>query len=321
LPRNRFTGRTRNNRSISTYDPSRPCPRHEPGRRLGIAAVPFDQFRVCRAKFFKLFDADAGLAMVRAYHDWILEELVTPFPQRFIQSQVTYLGDPEIAAAEVRRNAERGFRAVLFTENPDKLGLPSIHSGKWDPFFRACEETKTAICIHVGSSSHVIKPSSDSPVDAFQNAITVSPILATYDWLFSGVPIRFPDLKIILSEGGIDWVPLVYSRLVSQWRLHPPDVWPEPELTTVEVLFRNFFFSALWDEIGYGFFAEHAPSQLILEVDYPHADSVYPHSQTHFARCMKGIDERIQRQIAYENAAKLFRHEPAPSGWTGEADG
>jgi len=41
----------------------------------------------------------------------------------------------------VRRNAERGFTAVTFSEAPHMLGLPSLHSGHWDPLMAACEET------------------------------------------------------------------------------------------------------------------------------------------------------------------------------------
>ena len=48
--------------------------------------------------------------------------------------------DPQEAAAEVRRNAARGVRAVAFSEIPHHLGLPSIHSGYWDPFFAAAQK-------------------------------------------------------------------------------------------------------------------------------------------------------------------------------------
>ena len=41
----------------------------------------------------------------------------------------------------MRRNAERGFKAVSFPENPVDLELPSMHTDYWDPFLRACEET------------------------------------------------------------------------------------------------------------------------------------------------------------------------------------
>ena len=36
---------------------------------------------------------------------------------------------------------------------PPALGMPSIHSGEWDPLFAACCDTGTVLCCHVGSSS------------------------------------------------------------------------------------------------------------------------------------------------------------------------
>jgi predicted TIM-barrel fold metal-dependent hydrolase len=56
-------------------------------------------------------------------------------------------------AAEVRRVAARGVRAVTWSENPEKLGVPSFHSEHWDPFWRACDELGMVICLHIGSSS------------------------------------------------------------------------------------------------------------------------------------------------------------------------
>jgi hypothetical protein len=57
--------------------------------------------------------------------------------------------DTELATAEIRRNAGRGMRAVCFSEIPPHVGLPSVHSGHGDPFFAACLETETVVCMHV----------------------------------------------------------------------------------------------------------------------------------------------------------------------------
>ena len=73
------------------------------------------------------------------------------------------LWDAELAAAEVRRNAARGVRAVAFSELPPYLGLPSIYSGYWDPFFQACEETGTVVCMHIGSGTKTPQTSPDAP--------------------------------------------------------------------------------------------------------------------------------------------------------------
>ena len=55
------------------------------------------------------------------------------------RSRSSPLWDPQLMAAEVRRMAAKGCHAVTFSENPEKLGLPSFHSDHWDPFWQACE--------------------------------------------------------------------------------------------------------------------------------------------------------------------------------------
>ena len=46
---------------------------------------------------------------------------------------------------------------------PYHLGLPTIHSGYWEPFFAACAETGTVVAMHIGSSSKMPAASPDAP--------------------------------------------------------------------------------------------------------------------------------------------------------------
>ena len=158
-------------------------------------------------------DPELALAVVRAANDWHLEAWAGPYPERIIPVQLPWLLDPEVAAAEIRANAERGFRAVTFPELPERLGLPSLHTGYWDPFMAACDETGTVVCLHVGSSSSAPMTSSDAPADTIGVLFFGWAMFAAVDWLYSKLPVRFPDLKICLSEGGIGWVPGLMDRL------------------------------------------------------------------------------------------------------------
>ena len=65
----------------------------------------------------------AGLC-VRAYNDWMVDEWCGTSGGRLLPLCIVPLWDAEEAAAEVRRNAARGVRAVAFTEMPPYLGLP-----------------------------------------------------------------------------------------------------------------------------------------------------------------------------------------------------
>ena len=67
---------------------------------------------------------------------------------------ITFLTDPEEAVKEIRRNAERGFTSVSLPERPQRIGLPSLFSGYWDPIVATCAETATVISLHVGSSGN-----------------------------------------------------------------------------------------------------------------------------------------------------------------------
>jgi predicted TIM-barrel fold metal-dependent hydrolase len=51
---------------------------------------------------------------------------------------------------------------------------------------------------------------------------------------------------------------------------------------------------------------------IMLEVDYPHADSTWPDSQEFFHRNLRDLPVAEQRKLAYANAAALFR-QPLPA--------
>ena len=53
-----------------------------------------------------------------------------------------------------------------------------------------------------------------------------------------------------------------------------------------------------------------APDKLgLIESDYPHADSNWPETQSHFARQFKDIPNTEVEAMAWRNAAQLFRME------------
>ena len=95
-----------------------------------------------------------------------------------------------------------GFRAVSFPEFPAQLGLPSIFTGHWDPLFAACEETGTVVCLHTGASAWAPLPSPDPPFELLPTLFPVNALVAAAEWLWSGVPLRFPALAVALSRAG-----------------------------------------------------------------------------------------------------------------------
>src|SRR3954464_2998789 len=185
------------------------------------ASLSFPTFpRFCGQTFLEGKDHELGLACVRAYNDWMVEEWCGDSGGRLIPLIIIPLWDGELAASEIRRNAERGVRAVTFCEIPPNLGLPSIHSGEWDPFFAACDETDTVINMHVGSSSKMPATGPDAPVAVALTLTFGNAMASLTDWLFSGKLQQFPNLRLAYSEGQIGWLPYVLERADDVWEEH-----------------------------------------------------------------------------------------------------
>lgn len=251
---------------------------------------------------------DLALAVVRAANDWHLEEWAGTHPGRIIPMQLPWLLDPEVAAAEIRANAARGFTAVTFPELPERLGLPSLHTGYWDPFIAACEETETVICLHVGSSSSVPQTSSDAPADTIGVLFFAWAMFAAVDWLYSKIPVRFPNVKICLSEGGVGWVAGLMDRLDHVGRYQEMfGTWDGIDLTPREVFKRNFWFCAIDDPSGLDHRDRIGVDRIMLESDYPHQDGTWPDTQAILHSQIGHFSEDEIRKLTWQNASELFR--------------
>jgi predicted TIM-barrel fold metal-dependent hydrolase len=265
-------------------------------------------------------DPEVALSCVRAYNDWVVEEWCAAYPDRLIPCQLPFLADPVLAAEEIRRNAARGVRAVSFSENPEGLGFPSMHSRHWDPFLAACEETGTVVNLHVGSSGTIMQPAVDSPVPVIVALFPMSGFAAVVDWVFAKVPIRFPNIKIAMSEGGASWVPTVLERLKRSYdRRAENDVWSATDPHPIDLVHRNFWFTSIEDPSAFRLLDIIGEDRVMVEVDYPHADSSWPASQDLFRQDLGHLPVSTITKLCYENAAALYQCPLPPEDMIGRS--
>ena len=310
--------------SLAAYDEFRPSV-SEPVARLADMDVAGIWASLCfgstiwgfaGARFSRFSDPTLGLACLRAYNDWVVDTWCATDPARLIPCQLPWFLDADVAAAEIRRNAERGVRAVSFSENPEALGFPSIYDSFWDPFLAACAETGTVVNLHTGSSGRVSNPSSVSPPEVIAALFPVSGIETVVDWIYAKVPVRHPELRIVLSEAGLSWVPMVIERLRRAHRsVAASEVWTATDPDPVELLHRNFWFASLEDPAGFRLLDIIGDDHVMVETDFPHMDSTWPGCQAMIRSELSHLPNATIAKVCYENACALYDCPPPPSSW------
>lgn len=273
-------------------------------------AFPSSFVRFCGQRFYEAEDKELADLCVKAYNDWQVEEWCDGTGGRLIPCIIVQLWDPDLAAAEVRRNAARGVRAMTFSEIPPYLGLPSIHdpSGYWDPLFEACAETNTVVNMHIGSSSKMPSTSADAPA-AVGSTLTFNNAMASMtDFMFSGVLARFPNLKLSYSEGQIGWIPYILERADKVWEENRGwggigDKVPEPPSTYYYKQIYGCFFDDIY---GLENIEKVGINNACFETDYPHSDSTWPASKEVAQKLMGDLPHDIQSKLVRGNAIDLF---------------
>jgi predicted TIM-barrel fold metal-dependent hydrolase len=269
-----------------------------------------NQVRFCGQVFLWMRDKEFALACVRAYNDWVVEEWCGDSGGRLLPVCLIPMWDPIAAAAEVRRNAARGVRAVAFSELPTQLELPSIHdrNGYWLPFFDACDETGTTVCSHIGSSSTIATTSADAPFGVAVALSTINSQLAMADWLLSGLFAKYKNLKLALSESQIGWMPFMFERVDRIWRQDNamselPAVLKAPPSTYAAGRLYGCFFE---DTFGLEVRDSIGVDSITFESDYPHQDSTWPDTQTYAEQIMSSLDDETVHKILRGNAIRML---------------
>jgi predicted TIM-barrel fold metal-dependent hydrolase len=257
-------------------------------------------------------EPELSFAVVRAWNDWYHEQWVSVAPDRFIPiGYVSYLG-PEEAAAEVRRNAERGFKGVALRD-PADLDLFWFGTGHWDPLLRACDETSTVIVHH----TEPVPWMKGAPPQIAGNAPYSYPMGQTLfqleaaqfvnSMLFGGVLTRFPALRVLVAESGGSWLPHYLRRLL--WtREHSPltrNGWPDPDCEPGDIVRENFYFSTQELDVPFELAAQGL-TKWLFEDDYPHIESIWPDTAKQFDADTAGQPAEAIERLAWRTGAELF---------------
>jgi predicted TIM-barrel fold metal-dependent hydrolase len=233
---------------------------------------------------------------------------------------------------------------------PEFLGLPSIHDpGRfWDPLFAAAAEVGLPLCTHLGTGAAGITGGAEGPdyvrpdipigIDVVKTQLAGQDTLL--DWLYADHFQRFPDLRLVLSENGIGWIPAVLQ--VADWMAEmsrnrvpqPGEAGNDPTIGEAErqaaqaaierraqaashsqlpsEIFREHIFGCfIHDPMGLKLIHDIGIDNVMIETDFPHTASWFPYSMPKAQDSIAhlSLEERIK--VLRGNAEAVFNFTPA----------
>ncbi|HXW83909.1 MAG TPA: amidohydrolase family protein [Candidatus Binataceae bacterium] len=158
-------------------------------------------------------DVELSQAYCRAYNRWIAE-FCRPYSDRIIPIAHLSLGDPQAAAAELRRAVKDGCRGAFvapFTITHKPHGHPDH-----DPVFAAAQELDVPLAIHPTFEPRGLNRARFHGMErmpllgVIASQILQQPLSTFFQY---GVFDRFPRLKLVVLESGSSWLGFWMDRM------------------------------------------------------------------------------------------------------------
>ncbi len=254
---------------------------------------------------YQVEDLDILKATFNLYNDWITD-YCSPAPDRLFPLGALQMYDLDQAIAEMERCKSMGHVGVCIpaTAPPDHLYIDPWY----DKFWAAAQDMKMSLNMHIftgATDNHGLAPrqkgSRANGAMAFAGAaMTIADIIQ------SGVTERFPDLKVVITEFETGWIGHLLKRL--DWayiRGGGERIFGTPMMPS-HYWKRNFYATFEDDPIGVMTRDWIGSETLIWGNDYPHGDSVFPHSQQVLNEILSDCTPEERWQMTVKNTVELY---------------
>jgi predicted TIM-barrel fold metal-dependent hydrolase len=258
------------------------------------------------ALFPSFTDKDLADVCVKAWNDYMFDEWCAAAPSFYVPMPIVQLWDIGAATAELERSLGRGARALCLPEETSCLGLQSYWDPIWDPIWARCQEADLPVCMHIGSSGWQPYVPPEAPASIRIALGFVPTITHAVGMMFSPVCRKFPDLKIVYSEGGVGWVPNAMERADRKYELHKAWGSVGGELMPSDIAKRNMYFCT-FEEV-YGLEQRHlvGVDHIMWEGDYPHANTSWPGALKETEAIFANVPADDAELIFFRNAERIF---------------
>ena len=257
-------------------------------------------------------ERELQLACVRAYNEWLLDFCDGSQGRLIGQAILPTTGIDDIVA-ELEWAMKSGHRGAVISSFPNGSLFPRAED---DRFWAIAQEAGFPIAVHIGSFLRDA-PSGDQPQEwssllfcgrAAWTKAGGQTLNVVCDILFSGIFDRFPDLKIVLVEANIGWIPTLLEQADDMFRRYRWYTGAVKEMRGMpsEVFGRNFWATFMIDSVGVELRHRMNVNHLMWSTDYPHSGSDWPDSRITIERQFRGVPRAEVKKMLHTNCVELY---------------
>ena len=248
-------------------------------------------------------DSALHVACLEAYNSW-LADFCTAAPDRLIGIPILPMHDPAATQKELQRVAKLGLKGALF--GVFDAVKPVFHED-WEPVWAVAAEAEIPISFHLGGGirSARVTDTSRGQAAAFVCAVPMQLDEALCEIIFCGALEKYPQLRIVLAEAGIGWVPYLLWRMDHEYdkQLHHM---VHLSLKPSELFRRQIWVSFEEDDIGLKLLSELGEDKVLWASDYPHPDSTWPYSRKYIDEHMASLSPQVRKKLTCDNTVRLY---------------
>jgi len=221
-----------------------------------------------------VFDPYMAAGFCKAINDWIAAEWLS-MDSRLSASIVVPMQAPDLAVEEIERRAgDNRFVSVLVLSQGDML----LGKRQFWPVWQAAAKHKLPVAIHAGSSYRGAPSSIGWPSYRYEYYLAEAQAFQAQilSFVYEGVFGKIPDLKVVLMESGVSWLPAFMWRANKTWRGVRVEVpWVEREPASIirdHIRVTMQPFDGPPDAVGVADVIEQIGSDkmFLFASDYPH---------------------------------------------------
>jgi predicted TIM-barrel fold metal-dependent hydrolase len=250
-------------------------------------------------------------AFCAAFNDWLTDYCNTN-AKRLKPAAIVSLHDPELAAAEARRAVEKkGHVGVVLLPMPQKDRY--FNSPECDVLWKEISRLNVPLAFHGTSGgaskdyvSNRFRGKSNFRTQNHASAFPLELMLAMSAMIVGGVLERFPAMRVGFLEGNCGWLPWWLHRLDDQWKKYGGGEAIKLSAKPSEYFKRQCFIGTDVDEdLLKVVVDELGDDNIVMSVDYPHADGPFPNGIKTFLE-LPGVGLESKKKIMWSNCLRLY---------------